>query len=68
MSDELRFFILLIERYAYDRGLPTGDVLRTWDERGVTQEIYDGYWAYHQEALQNAYADIDSLVETGRHA
>ena len=43
-------------------------MLRLWDERGVTQEIYDGYWAYHQEALQNAYADIESLVATGEHA
>ena len=67
MSDELKFFILLIEKYAYDRNRPTGDVLREWDEKGVTQEIFDGYWQYSQEAIQNAYADIDSLVATGRH-
>lgn len=68
MSDELRFFILLLEKYAYDRNRPTGDVLREWDDRGITQEIYDGYFQYHQEAIENACADIDSLMTTGRHA
>ena len=68
MTDELRFFILLIERYAYDAGRPTADVLREWDAKGVTQEIYDGYFQYHQESLQNAYADIESLLATGKHA
>lgn len=68
MNEELRFFILLIEKYAYDKGIPTGDVLREWDEKGITQEIYDGYWSYHQEAIQNAYQDIESLLATGEHA
>ena len=68
MTDAMRFFLFLIERYAGQKGRPTGDVLREWDAKGVTQEIYDGYWQYHQEALENAYADIDSLVATGRHA
>lgn len=68
MNDELKFFIFLIEKYAYDRNRPTGEVLREWDEKGVTQEIYDGYWQYHQEAIENAYMDIDSLVATGQHA
>lgn len=67
MSNELKFFILLIEKYAYDKDRSTGDVLREWDEKGVTQEIFDDYWKYSQEAIQNAYADIDSLVATGRH-
>ena len=68
VTDELRFFLLLIERYAYDRGLPTRDVLQAWDERGITQEIYDGYFQYHQERIENAFEDIDSLLATGRHA
>ena len=68
MSEELKFFLLLIERYACDKNRPTGEVLREWDEKGITKEIYDGYWQYHQEAIQNAFADIDSLAATGRHA
>ena len=64
----MRFFLFLIERYADYNGRPTGDVLREWDQKGVTQEIFDGYFQYHQEAIQNAYRDIDSLVATGAHA
>ena len=66
MNDEMIFFLFLIERYAEKRGRSTGDVLREWDKLGVTQEIYDGYFQYHQERLENAFDDIDSLVATGR--
>ena len=68
MTEEMKFFLFLIERYARFKGRPTGEVLQEWDRKGITQEIYDGYWQYHQEAIQNAYMDIDSLTATGRHA
>ena len=68
MTEEMKFFLFLIERYAQFKGRPTGEVLQEWDRKGITQEIYDGYWQYHQEAIQNAYMDIDSLTATGRHA
>ena len=66
MNDEILFFLFLIERYAEKHDRSTGDVLREWDERGVTQEIYDGYLQYHQERLENAFEDIDALVATGK--
>ena len=47
---------------------PTGEVLREWDAKGITQKIYDGYEFYHCEALENAFEDIDSLLATGKHA
>ncbi len=68
MSEEQKFFVYLLECYAAAKNRPTGEVLREWDRLGVTQEIYDGYWMYHTEAIENAFADIDSLVATGRHA
>ena len=68
MSDELEFFLFLLERYASARGLMSGDVLRAWDERGITAAVYDNYFLYHQEALENAFDDIDSLMATGAHA
>lgn len=68
MTVEMKFFLFLIERYADEKGCLTGDVMRAWDEKGITQEIYDNYEMYHQERLENAYADIDSLLETGKHA
>lgn len=68
MSDEMRFFLILIEGYARFKQRPTGDVMREWDEHGITQEIYDGYFQYHQERIENAFEDIDSLIATGKHA
>ncbi|MBQ7417791.1 MAG: DUF3791 domain-containing protein [Acidaminococcaceae bacterium] len=68
MTNEMKFFLFLIERYAAAKGLPTGDVLREWDSHGITQEIYNNYEMYHQERLENAYEDIDCLLATGKHA
>lgn len=68
MSDEMDFFLFLIERYAEKKSRFTGDVLQEWENKGITQEIFDGYWEYHQEALENAFADIDILVATQKHA
>ena len=68
MCEEMDFFIYLLESYAVQKGRLSQDVLREWDEKGITQEIYGGYWGYHTEDLQNAFDDIDSLAATGRHA
>ena len=68
LSKEMKFFIYLLENYACDKKRSTGEVLKEWDKKGLTQKIYDGYFQYHQERLENAYADIDSLVATGKHA
>ncbi len=67
MTDEYKFFLFLLECYAAHKGVPTGDVLKAWDRQGVTQEIYDNYCVYHTERLENAYADIDALLTTGKH-
>ena len=67
MTDEMRFFIFLIENYACEKQLPTADVLKTWEEKGLVQEIYDMYEMYHIERIENAYDDIDNLVKTGKH-
>lgn len=68
MSEEMKFFLFLIERYAAAKDRFTGDVLREWDDAGVTQEIIDNYEMYHQERIENAFEDIDCLLATGRHA
>ena len=68
MSEELKFFLLLLELYAIEKEKPTGEILREWDAHGITQEIYDGYDEYHIERIENAFMDIDSLLATGKHA
>ena len=68
VSEEMWFFIYLLEHYAEHKGIGTGEALRSWDEAGITDEVFDGYFQYHQERIENAYEDIDSLLYTGAHA
>ncbi|MCD7855108.1 MAG: DUF3791 domain-containing protein [Clostridiales bacterium] len=68
MSAEMDFFIYLLEYYAEHKKTDAGNVLKEWDEHGITQEIYDNYEMYHQERIENAFEDIDSLLATGKHA
>ena len=68
MNEELKFFLFLIERYAQHRNKSTGDIIKEWDAHGITKKIYDSYWEYHVERIENAFADIDSLLATGNHA
>lgn len=63
MSKETKFFIYLIERYAKHKDKTADQVLREWDELELTDFIYDMYEIYHIERLQNAFDDIDSLIE-----
>ena len=62
MTTEMQFFLFLIERYASAKGMTTGEVYKEWDSLGIIQEIYDNYFQYHQERLENAFEDIDSLI------
>ena len=54
MTEEMTFFIYLLEQYAAYRGRKTGDILREWDRKRLTQRIYDNYWGYYTERLENA--------------
>ena len=40
MTEEMKFFLFLIERYASKYGRSTGDVLREWDEKGITNSSW----------------------------
>ena len=68
MSAEMSFFIYLLEQYAAYRQAKTGDILREWDRQQLTQTIFDNYWGYHTERLENAFQDIDSRLQTGETA
>lgn len=63
MSREMTFFMYLTERYAEYKGTTSGVILSTWDALGITEKIYSLYELYHTEAIENAFADIDRLVE-----
>ena len=68
MTKEMQFFIFLLEQYANDKDMLTGEVLKSWDDHQLTQRIYDNYWSYHTEAIENAFRDIDSMLATGKSA
>lgn len=67
MTDELKFFILLLEKYAYDKNYSTADVLHEWESKGIVQDIFDSYMIYHTERIENAYDDVENLLATGKH-
>ena len=68
MSEEMSFFIYLLEQYASYRNAKTGDILQEWEHHHLVKKIYDNYWGYHTERLENAFADIDSMLKTGKPA
>ena len=66
MSKEMEFFIFLLEQYAFARNSSADVVLKKWDEAVSTDNIYNMYEMYHTEYLENAYNDIDKLLESAR--
>ncbi len=68
MSKEFRFFTFLLESYAQYKKKTAAEVLNTLDEKGLTDFVFNMYEIYHVEAIENAFADMDSLIETGRTA
>lgn len=68
MTEEMNFFMYLLEYYAAYKDKKTGEVLKEWEDCGIVQKIYDNYWVYHTEAIENAYMDIDSMLQTGKSA
>lgn len=66
MSKETIFFIYLIERYAEKKGKTANQILSEWDKLELTDFIYDMYEIYHVERLQNAFDDIDELMQEKR--
>jgi len=59
LSNEMQFFIYLLEKYAEHKGLAAPDVLRTFDEIHLTDYIKQMYPMYHSERIENAFDDID---------
>lgn len=63
MSEKMDFFIFLIEQYANSCGTTADKVLELWDSLMLTDFIYNMYERYHCEAMENAFSDIDILIE-----
>lgn len=64
MTKEMEFFIFLMEQYACYKNKTADKVLRQLDELKLTDYVFNMYEMYHAEALENAYKDIDKLIES----
>ena len=71
LSKEFKFFIYLLQKYATYKSMCVNEILKLWDksfvhgDEIVTDFIQDMYWLYHTERLENAFADIDHILEYG---
>ena len=68
MNKEFRFFTYLLESYAKYKNTSAAQVLKTLDDKQLTDFVFGMYEMYHSEAIENAYADLDSLIATGKPA
>ncbi len=64
MSKEMEFFTFLMEQYARYKNTTADKILHKLDELKLTDYVFNMYEMYHSEALENAYADIDKLIES----
>ena len=62
MTREMRFFIYLLEHYAEYKNRSAAEIIAEWDRLNLTDFIYNLYEIYHSESINNAFADIDTLV------
>ena len=53
MNEKFLFFTYLLEKYATYKGKKTKDVLKEWDEKAITKEIYENYF-HILSILQNS--------------
>ena len=63
MTKEMEFFTFLMEQYARFKNTTADKILRQLDELKLTDYVFNMYEMYHTEALENAYTDIDKLIE-----
>ena len=63
MNKEMEFFIFLIEQYAFYKNTNANVVLSKLEKYNLTNFVYDMYEIYHTEAIENAFENIDNLIE-----
>lgn len=68
MDKQFLFFTYLLENYASYKNSTANEILKLLDKKKLTTFVYDMYEMYHTEAIENAYKDLDSLIQTGKPA
>lgn len=63
MTKEMEFFTFLMEQYAHYKNITADKILHQLDELKLTDYVFGMYEMYHSEAIENAFADIDKIIE-----
>ena len=63
MAKEMEFFSFLMEQYAAYKETTANKILAQLEEKKLTDFVYSMYERYHTEALENAFDDIDRLLQ-----
>lgn len=63
MTKEMEFFTFLMEQYARYKNTTADKVLHQLDELNLTDYVFGMYEMYHSESIENAFANIDKLIE-----
>lgn len=64
MTKEMEFFTFLMEQYAYYKNTTADKILHKLDELNLIDYVFGMYEMYHCEAIENAFEDIDKLIES----
>jgi len=60
LTNEMLFFVYLLEKYAEYKGVSATSVLHSFDDTNLTDYIKQMYPMYHTERIENAFLDIDN--------
>ncbi|MDY6333156.1 MAG: DUF3791 domain-containing protein [Fibrobacter sp.] len=63
MAKEMEFFSFLMEQYAAYKGTTANKILAQLEEKKLTDFVYSMYERYHTEAIENAFEDLDRLLQ-----
>ena len=63
MSKEMEYFIFLLEQYARYKSSTANKIFQKCAALNIHKKIFDCYWRYHTEAIENAFAEIDKWSE-----
>lgn len=64
MGKEMDFYIYLMEKYAMYKNISTTDIVNKLEELKLTDLVYNMYEKYHIEPIENAFKDIDNLINS----
>jgi len=62
MSNEMAFFVYLLEKYAEYKNENTYSLLKKWEDSNLIDYIMQMYPMYHTERIENAFADIEKTM------